>query len=309
MREREETPGERRQRANAACAATVRSWLTVCLSALRVPPPRLCFFIGMTSYGYSTLKDETWLPPQLGGKGDVATAWNGWPYSVISDSVKRYYLLELSYHAHSLVFHVITVKRNDFIEMTLHHTCAVLLVIFSYFANWVRIGSLVLFLHDIADVMAYSVKAVVDTKYTALTLSAYAGLLVAWGYTRLYVFPFHVISHSMIPDSPQSFVWVTSYFMIWTLQMLHIYWYVLFLIMGYRFAVSGKTVDIQQKAGAADGSYVDYHKRRDSDAVAPAAQEADARRTNDGAEENGEDEPLKPQPLRTRSQKKSKRAE
>lgn len=90
----------------------------------------------MTSYGYSTLKDETWLPPQLGGHGDVATAWNGWPYSVISDSVKRYYLLELSYHAHSLVFHVITVKRNDFVEMTLHHTCAVLLVIFSYFANW-----------------------------------------------------------------------------------------------------------------------------------------------------------------------------
>ena len=284
------------------------------LCFVRALSPRLCFFIGMTSYGYSTLKDETWLPPQLGGKGDVATAWNGWPYSVISDSVKKYYLLELSYHAHSLVFHVITVKRNDFIEMTLHHTCAVLLVIFSYFANWVRIGSLVLFLHDIADVMAYSVKAVVDTKYTALTLSAYAGLLVAWGYTRLYVFPFHVIAHSMIPDSPKSFVWITSYFMIWTLQMLHIYWYILFLIMGYRFAVSGKTVDIQQKAGAEDGSYVDYHKRRDSDAAPAATKEKElcigGRRTSDDAEDqNATDSPLKPTPLRTRSQKKSKRAE
>lgn len=164
----------------------------------------------------------------------------------------------------------------------------------------VRIGSLVLFLHDIADVMAYSVKAVVDTKYTALTLSAYAGLLVAWGYTRLYVFPFHVIAHSMIPGSPQSFVWITSYFMIWTLQMLHIYWYILFLIMGYRFAVSGKTVDIQQKAGAADGSYVDYHKRRDSDAA--AAEDA-------GGDEAAEGALVQPTPLRTRSQKKSKRAE
>lgn len=166
----------------------------------------------------------------------------------------------------------------------------------------VRIGSLVLFLHDIADVMAYSVKAVVDTKYTALTLSAYAGLLVAWGYTRLYVFPFHVIAHSMIPGSPQSFVWITSYFMIWTLQMLHIYWYILFLIMGYRFAVSGKTVDIQQKAGAADGSYVDYHKRRDSDAAAADAEESAAAAEAEGAL-------VQPTPLRTRSQKKSKRAE
>jgi len=89
--------------------------------------------------------------------------------------------------------------------------------------------------------------------------------------------------------------------MIWTLQALHVYWYALFLIMGYRFAVSGKTVDIQQKAGEEDGSYVDYHKTH-------AAEEQ-----NGHAEEsNGHDETEQTteQPrARKASSKKSKRAE
>ena len=308
----------------ARVAACLRSrWL--------LRPFRLCFFIYTTIYGYITLKSTSWLPPELGGSGVISTAWNGWPYSAITDSVKRYYLLSLSYHVHSLVFHVLTARRNDFIEMTLHHCCAVLLVVFSYYVNWVRLGSVVLFLHDIADVWAYSVKAVVDTKYTALTLSAYAGLLVAWGYTRLYVYPMHVITHAVIPGTPQSFVWLTGYFMIWTLQLLHVYWYTLFLIMGYRFVVSGKTVDIQQKAGEADGSYVDYHKKKSDDDDENAEQQQNGEQEQEGAaatsavsqprprkavsqqqqqeQEEQSEQAAAAAPARTRSQKKSKRAE
>jgi hypothetical protein len=264
---------------------------------------KLCYFLAMTVYGFITLKDEVWLPPQLGGHGSVDIAWNGWPYSEVSNAVKQYYLIELSYHAHSLVFHLFTIHRNDFIEMTLHHTCAILLVFFSYFMNFVRLGSLVLFLHDIADVWAYAVKAVVDTKYTAATLCAYAGLLVTWGYTRLYVLPVYVISVSQIPGSGPGFVWMTSYFMIWVLQCLHIYWYILFLIMGYRFLVSGKTVDIQQKAGETDGSYVDYHKTHvaaDSQDGQPQQQDVNTPQDQDATEDK---------PVRTRSAKKSRKAD
>jgi hypothetical protein len=278
---------------------------------------RLCYFIVITAYGYETLKDCSWMPPQLFGSGSVSTAWNDWPYSEVSTAVKSYYLIELSYHAHSLVFHLFTIHRNDFVEMTLHHTCATLLVVFSYYANFVRLGSLVLFLHDIADVMAYSVKAVVDTKYTTATLMAYAGLLISWGYTRLYVLPFHVIAASSIPGVGNSFVWLTSYFMIWLLQFLHIYWYILFLIMGYRFLVSGKTVDIQQKAGETDGSYIDYHKKRvEEDELEEERLAAETNGTHTNGLNQHEDEeelstvPIKPAAVRTRSQKKaSKRAE
>jgi ceramide synthetase len=272
----------------------------------------------MTVFGYSTLKDQNFLPPQLGGSGDVGRAWEGFPYSAVTESVKRYYLLELSYHAHSLVFHLFTVHRNDFVEMTLHHICAVALVIFSYFANWVRVGALVLFLHDIADVTAYAVKAVVDTRYTALTLSCYGALLAAWGYTRLYVFPFFVISKATVPvaeGESASFAWITSYAMLLVLQGLHIYWYTLFLIMGYRFAISGKTVDIQQKAGSADGSYVDYHKTHIKDEHAQEQQNGHHKEEQEWQQEEQQPEqsqlPTKRTNKQTSSKKKgkSKRAE
>ncbi len=57
----------------------------------------------------------------------------------------------------------------------------------------VKIGSLVLFVHDIADVVGYSIKASVDTQYTKVTLTLYVSLLVVWGFTRLYVFPVYVL--------------------------------------------------------------------------------------------------------------------
>jgi len=295
---------------------------------------KLFFFLTITIYGWFTLRDEVWLPPQLFGHGDESRSWDGWPFTPISDSVKTYYLIELSYHVHSLCFHIFSAARNDFIEMTLHHTCAVLLVVFSYYLNWVRIGTLVLFLHDIADVTAYAVKAFVDTKYTKITLTAYAALLMAWGYTRLYVFPFYVIPASLLPDpesTPASrFVWYTSESMLWILQCLHIYWYVLFLVMGYRFLLSGKTVDIQQKAGEMDGSYVDYHKRKDGDRDErdETVTDDDAHHGNDNDNEAEVQAPspisataptdpdaaefsppaVKPRPVRTRSSK-SRRAE
>ncbi len=184
----------------------------------------------------------------------------------------------------------------------------------------VRVGALVLFLHDIADVMAYSVKAVVDTRYTYVTLSAYAGLLAAWGYTRLYVFPFYVIPHAVVPGE-LTVAFLTGYAMIWTLQALHLYWYTLFLIMGYRFAVSGKTVDIQQKAGEQDGSYVDYHKTHKSkeeleqpkqgNGKEGAAEGAEAEQNGyDDLQEQQQTEQQQQQPrARKTSAKKSKRAE
>jgi len=36
---------------------------------------------------------------------------------------------------------------------------------------------------------------------------------------------------------------------VYILQCLHIYWFALFIIMGYVYSKTGQTVDIQQKAG------------------------------------------------------------
>jgi len=187
-------------------------------------------------------------------------AFKGYPFHPAHQDMRLYYIIQLAYHSHSLLVHLWTGRdRNDFVEMALHHFCAMFLVGFSYYNNFIKIGAVVLFVHDIADVVGYAVKCAVDTNYTALTLSIYVTLLASWGYTRLYVFPFFVLRTIMIEGKaliPQEhynragywcFEWMLS-----ILQILHVYWYGLFILMGIAFLSTGKTEDIQHKVGTED---------------------------------------------------------
>jgi len=216
---------------------------------------KFIFFVFVTTYGYMLMKDCDFFPPQLGGHGTVSNAFMDFPFTPINPGLQTYYLIELGYHVQSLLFHIFGEHRNDYLEMMLHHTCAVLLVLFSYFSNFLRIGSLVLFVHDIADVFGYALKAMVDTKHVKITLTLYACLLVVWAYARFYCFPALIISgiYDAIKSVNQEWYialeW--SYFlgMLYILLFLHIYWYALFLLAGYSYTRTGVTQDLQHKVG------------------------------------------------------------
>jgi len=61
-------------------------------------------------------------------------------------------MVELAFYW-SLVFsQFIDVKRKDFWQMFVHHIATILLLSFSYIVNFVRIGSLVLVVHDCGDI-------------------------------------------------------------------------------------------------------------------------------------------------------------
>ena len=60
-------------------------------------------------------------------------------------------MIELAFYW-SLVFsQFIDVKRKDFWEMFTHHIATITLLSFSYLVNFVRVGSLVLVVHDCGD--------------------------------------------------------------------------------------------------------------------------------------------------------------
>lgn len=91
-----------------------------------------------------------------------------------------------------------------------------------------------------------------DTGSTFLTLVMYAALLVSWAYTRLYVFPTELIYNAVFvlpkltPDIPLIMLHPVN-LMLTMLLVLHIYWYFLFLVMGYNLIAKGVKEDIQQK--------------------------------------------------------------
>ncbi|KAG3090446.1 hypothetical protein PI124_g10256 [Phytophthora idaei] len=213
---------------------------------------KFMYFAGITVAGYYVMRDETWFPPVLGGKGVIREA-----YLILHEApgsaLKYYYFVQLGYHFHSLLYMLFfSPIRNDFIEMLLHHLVTIILIGGSYLANYCAMGALVTFTHDIGDVTGYAIKSVVDTGNTPLIVAMYVVLLVSWGYTRLYVYPFHLIYNAIfvIPEANPHVVGIFLHpgnTLLCMLVVLHVYWYGLFLVMGYTLIRKGLAEDIQDK--------------------------------------------------------------
>lgn len=211
-------------------------------------------FVVYTTAGAYLLIGQEWTMPAMGGNGNIVAAFVGYPFQTQMPWIKEYYLINMAYHTHSLLFHLTSKRRNDFMEMLLHHIVAIILISFSYLLNFVRGGALVMFLHDFADIPAYLVKSSVDSSYKYFTLTVYLSLLAMWGYARLYVLPFEIIipvlsGHPAIVEalSRDGNFLPFFIFMLLVLQVMHILWYGLFIQMGLNFLKSGKTEDIQQR--------------------------------------------------------------
>ena len=99
------------------------------------------------------------------------------------------------------------------------------------------------------------IKSIVDTDKTPLITFMYLMLLVSWAYTRLFVLPCHLIyaairhlSHNHL-DVVVVFV-LPMIAMLCILVVLHVYWYFLFIVMGYTLVKKGVAEDIQHAVGS-----------------------------------------------------------
>jgi len=212
---------------------------------------KFSYFVFSVCFGYYVFKDADFLPWVLGGSGDTVNCWVNYPYQKLDiPFFKEYYMIQLSYHAHSLIAQLSMIHRTDFLEMVLHHILSIALLGLSYISSSTRIGILVLLVHDIGDIVGYSMKMVVDTSYKTLITINYILLLITWFTTRLAIYPGWVIRSAYIESQQQPipvFGWLIQNSMLMMLFFLHVYWYSLFLVMGHTFIKTGKAADIQDK--------------------------------------------------------------
>jgi hypothetical protein len=147
------------------------------------------YFIVVTIWGYTVLKDEKYLPPSLLGTGSIELANVGYPVHSWPPGYKIYYLGTMGYHVHQMVQHAMEEVRNDFVEMYLHHIVTLMLYGFSYLTNQTAGGAMIMFLHDWADVFASLVRCFTETTLDMISLVSVTGMATSWAYTRLYIFP------------------------------------------------------------------------------------------------------------------------
>lgn len=192
----------------------------------------LCSFIG----GLSVLYHESWLWRPV-------MCWENYPNQPLKPALYWWYLLELSFYISLLMTLPFDIRRKDFKEQVAHHLVTIVLITFSYSANLLRIGSLVLLLHDAADYPLEACKMFNYTHRRRVCNALFLLFSVVFFYTRLVLFPTQILYttyYESIADSGPFFGYYFFNALLVILQLLHVFWSCLILRMIRSFVKKGQ---------------------------------------------------------------------
>ncbi|XP_036971426.1 ceramide synthase 4a isoform X4 [Acanthopagrus latus] len=174
---------------------------------------------------------------------DHSECWRGYPKQPVAEAHHWYYILEMGFYLSLLLCVSVDVKRKDFKEQVIHHIATIFLIGFSYCANFVRVGTLVMLLHDSSDFLLESAKMLHYAGWWRTCDSLFVVFALVFLVTRLVVFPGRVL-YSTLLVSQEFFKPFGGYVffnaLLLVLQALHIFWAYLILRMVYKFVFMGK---------------------------------------------------------------------
>nr|XP_020468745.1 ceramide synthase 2-like isoform X2 [Monopterus albus] len=197
---------------------------------------RFVVYLVAFTAGLGTLINTPWL-------WDHRECWRGYPRQPVAEAHYWYYILEMGFYLSLLLCVSVDVKRKDFKEQVIHHITTIFLIGFSYCANYVRIGTLVLLVHDSSDFFLESAKMFHYAGWARMCDTLFIIFSLVFLVTRLVVFPSRVI-HTTLILAREFFPTFFGYYffnaLLLVLQALHIFWAYLILRMIYKFMFLGK---------------------------------------------------------------------
>ncbi|XP_063776140.1 ceramide synthase 2-like isoform X2 [Pseudophryne corroboree] len=199
------------------------------------------FFMYFISFltGIAVLNDKPWF-------WDQREFWTDYPYQPLEFSLYWYYMLQLGFYSSMLLTLAFDIKRKDLKEQIVHHCATIFLITFSYCANYIRAGTLVMLLHDSADFVMELAKMFNYSKWKRMCNILFTIFALIFIATRLFLLPTRIIYstyyHSMVLFQP-FFGYYFFNALLMTLQILHIFWAYMILRMIYRFTFTGMVGD------------------------------------------------------------------
>jgi len=150
------------------------------------------YFTSSAYWGWSVLKDTPYLPWYLGGMagGNYTNAFMKTIFIPVDPRLYIYSLYTYGYHFGDFFQHVFMDERiNDFEEMLLHHIAAVCLYFSYIFGNMLYIGSVIAYLHDLADIFGKICKGLNATVYQDSSAVFFVMCMIVWFATRIFSLP------------------------------------------------------------------------------------------------------------------------
>ncbi|KAI2650742.1 Ceramide synthase 2 [Labeo rohita] len=161
----------------------------------------------------------------------------------VAEAQYWYYIVELSFYLSLLLCVSVDIKRKDFKEQIIHHIATIFLIAFSYCANYVRVGTLVMLVHDSSDFLLESAKMFNYGGWRKTCDALFVVFAAVFLVTRLVVFPCRIV-YTAVVDSLDVFPPYPGYYflngLLLVLQALHIFWAWLILRMVHKFVFLGK---------------------------------------------------------------------
>lgn len=142
-----------------------------------------------------------------------------------------------------------TGRKTRDLKMDVHHLATAALCIGSYIFGYSKIGSLVMFLHDVSDLPLDALRLVSALNWQRVQVPVYALTLGAWAYWRLWYFPVAVLYSIAIESksvrtvsacTPGTCTWsevperIPFLLLLGSLLLLHAAWFYELLRKGYR---------------------------------------------------------------------------
>ncbi|KAM9624210.1 ceramide synthase 2 isoform 2-T3 [Morphnus guianensis] len=144
---------------------------------------RFTFYLIAFIAGMAVIVDKPWFY-------DLREVWKGYPIQSMLPSQYWYYMIELSFYW-SLLFSIASdVKRKDFKEQIIHHVATIILISFSWFANYIRAGTLIMALHDSSDYLLESAKMFNYAGWRNTCNNIFIVFAAVFIVTRLVILPF-----------------------------------------------------------------------------------------------------------------------
>lgn len=148
------------------------------------------YFIGTTTFAYLVLRGSYIMPPLLGGDDSFYEHFTHYPYWERHQYYTEFYMTCMGYNMAGLLQELFLEDkgRSDYIEMLLHHTVTVYLVVFSYVTN-IFIGAPIILVHNASDSLISFVRVINESKYYAKNPFIFFPALFVWVYMRCITFP------------------------------------------------------------------------------------------------------------------------
>ena len=197
-----------------------------------------CFYQNlMIIQGIIVLWDKPWL-------WDSKHLWHQYPFHAVDGEVWWYYMLAMTVYWSLTVSQFTDVKRKDFVELFIHHIATILLLSLSWIVNLTRVGTLILLVHNVSDVLLDSAKLFKYANYQRTCDTLFALFTLSWIATRIGIYPTWII-YSVAVEAPQMLQMFPIYYMfnvlLSLLLVLHVIWTYFIFKAVYKALLCGKT--------------------------------------------------------------------